>query len=438
MDTDHTAGTPASPAHRGLLRGIDRAAFAVALSGRLRRAGMTVDLTATATLVDAFGVAMPRSRPDLYWACRIALVRHHDELDTFDRVFAAVFADAVLEMDPNARRRPLPSPPHRPNDVYHGIPRGDGAEGSSTDLPWATLPAVVGPGGELDDDAAAMPIRLPTDASHLADVPFDTFDARDLQLLERTLAQAAQRWPKRRTRRTTVGSAGRVVGLRATMARSRRTGFEPATLMMLRPRHRPRRVVMICDVSASMQAQATAYLHLMRALVRAADAEVFAFATRLTRLTGALARRSPAEAVAAATDAVDDRFGGTRIGSALAELVSGRYADLLRGSIVLIGSDGWDADDAALLDRAMQRLRRRAHRVLWINPRASAPQFRPTVAGMAAALPHCDRLLPGATMTDLLRVIAAVCEEEAGMTERRGEREIAAAPATVGRISSTV
>lgn len=404
------AATP-SPARPGVLRGVDRAAFAVALSQRLRRAGVAVDLTATATLVRAFEAAVPRDRGELYWACRIALVRRHDDLAVFNRVFAAVFADAVLDMDPHARRRPVTPPPTRPDDVYHALPRGDGAEGSSTELPWATLPAVVGDGGDADDDAPAVPLRLPTDASHLADVPFDSFDPRDLDLLERALVEVTRRWPQRRTRRTVVGRSGRVVGLRATMARSRRTGFEPATLMMLRPRYRPRRVVMICDVSASMQAQATAYLHLMRALVRTTDAEVFAFATRLTRLTGALARRSPTDAVAAATDAVDDRFGGTRIGAALAELLSGQYRDLLRGAVVLIGSDGWDADDASLLGHAMQRLQRRAHRVLWINPRATAPEFRPTVAGMAAALPFCDRLLAGATLTDLLTVIGVVCDE---------------------------
>jgi uncharacterized protein with von Willebrand factor type A (vWA) domain len=435
MDADGAA--PARPARKGMLRGVDRAAFAVALSHRLRRAGMTVDLTAAATVVAAFALAMPRNRSELYWTCRIALVRRHDELSIFDRVFAAVFADAVLDMDPHARRRPLPSPPARPDDVYRGLPHGAAAEGSSTDLPWATLPAVVGPAGESEDDAPAVPLRLPTDARHLADVPFDAFDARDLEVLQQALTRLAERWPRRRSRRTVVGRSGRTVGLRATMARSRSTGFEPATLMELRPRYRPRRVVMICDVSASMQAHATAYLHLMRALVRTTDAEVFAFATGLTRLTVALSRRSPTDAVAAATAAVADRFGGTRIGSNLAALLSGRYRDLVRGAIVLIGSDGWDADDADLLARAMQRLRRRAHRVLWIIPRASAPEFQPTVAGMAAALPYCDRLLAGATMADLMRAVAVVCRETTDSAAHPSANETDGAARGLAWINST-
>jgi len=167
---------------------------------------------------------------------------------------------------------------------------------------------------------------------------------------------------------------------------------------------------MVCDVSASMQAEATAYLHLMRALVLGADAESFAFATRLTRLTPALTRRSPAEAVAAASEAVADRFGGTRIAANLTALLAGRHGGLLRGAVVLIGSDGWDSEPAEHLARAMARLRRRAYRVLWVNPRASASGFEPRVSTMAAALPFCDQFLPGGTVADLRRVIDAVGE----------------------------
>jgi len=169
-------------------------------------------------------------------------------------------------------------------------------------------------------------------------------------------------------------------------------------------------VVMVCDVSASMQAEATAYLHLMRALVLGADAEAFAFATRLTRLTPALTRRSPAEAVAVAGEAVTDRFGGTRIAANLTALLTGRHGGLLRGAVVLIGSDGWDSEPAEQLARAMARLHRRAYRVLWINPRASAAGFAPRVSTMAAALPFCDRFLSGGTIADLRRVIDAIGE----------------------------
>jgi uncharacterized protein with von Willebrand factor type A (vWA) domain len=194
------------------------------------------------------------------------------------------------------------------------------------------------------------------------------------------------------------------------MARARRTGWEPIELVRTRPVRRPRRLVLLCDVSRSMQAEATAYLQLGRAFVRAADAEVFAFATGLTRLTPVLRRRSATVAMAQATEAVGDRFGGTRIAANLHALLASRHADLVRGAIVLIGSDGWDSCPATDLAAELARMRRRAHRILWINPRAGVPGFQPRVASMAAALPYCDRMLPGDTFAALRRVIDAIVD----------------------------
>jgi len=413
-------GTAGPVVRHGILRGVDRAAFAVSLSARLRTFGIAVDLTATADLIRALRIAMPGTRSELYWACRITMVRRRSEMATFDTVFEAVFGDAVLPLDPNARRRPLPAA-RRDGDRYRGMPTADGDGAPGDALPWATLP-VHPPGDDNPDDVAdltetLLPQRLPSGLAGLADTPFDQLRPAELALLGDWLARAAGRWPRRRTRRMTVDPAGHRIALRATVSRARRTGFEPVTLVTTAPRWRRRRVVMVCDVSASMQAEATAYLHLMRALVLGADAEAFAFATRLTRLTPALTHRSPAEAVAAASQAVTDRFGGTRIAANIATLLAGRHGGLLRGAVVLIGSDGWDSEPAEQLARAMARLHRRAHRVLWINPRASAAGFAPRVSTMAAALPFCDLFLPGGTVTDLRRVIEAI--GEAGSLDRR-------------------
>jgi hypothetical protein len=168
-----------------------------------------------------------------------------------------------------------------------------------------------------------------------------------------------------------------------------------------RPVRRPRRVVLLCDVSESMRAQATAYLHLMRAFATVAEAEVFAFSTTLTRLTPALRQTGARQAIAQATAAVTDRFGGTRIATNLTALLDSHHGNALRGAVAIIASDGWDSDPPSKLDTAMTRLRRRAYGIVWLNPRAGAPGFTPTVAAMAAALPHCDRLLPAATFADL-------------------------------------
>ena len=165
---------------------------------------------------------------------------------------------------------------------------------------------------------------------------------------------------------------------------------------------------MLCDVSESMQHQAAAYFHLMRAVARTTDAEVFAFATRLTRLTPVLAQASAELAIEQATAKVADRFGGTRIASNLRALLSSSRGNACRGAIVVVASDGWDADPPEQLAKAMAKLRRRAYRVIWLNPRVAAPQFAPEVGAMAAALPYVDDLLPANTIRSLADVVSAI------------------------------
>ena len=376
---------------------MDRAAFAAALTSRLRGAGVPVGLTGAQDLVGALAVSPPTSMAALYWTARISLVRRAEEIPAFDAVFAAVFGDDGILSRPDERARSDDRLGAVPAANRDGVSDGGG-------LPWMTLPAVVaetdGPGG-----GQAVPMRLPSAVRAIADRPFDELDPDQLALLGVWLREAVRHWPTRRSRRTKIDRHGPRIALRPTVARSRRTGWEPVYLVRTRAVRKPRRVVMLCDVSQSMQAQATAYLHLMRALAMVTDAEVFAFATALTRLTAVLAHREPVAAVAAATAAVDDRFGGTRIASNVHALLASRHGDAVRGAVVIIGSDGWDSDPPAELAAAMARLRRRAYRVIWMNPRAGAPGFEPRVGAMAAALPYCDALVPADTFRSLAGVV---------------------------------
>ena len=378
-----------------LLRGTDRAAFAVAFTARLRRAGVPAGLTETGDLVRALDVSPPTSLSTLYWTARIAVVRRLADLAAFDRVFAAVFAEAP----------PLPltrsaAPAARNDDVHVPVPGGADEPASGGGLPWATLPPAVA-ADDAGESGPRLPEPRPSALSALAARPFEELDAGRTQLLGEALRTALARWPTRRTRRHRVHPAGRRVALRPTIARARRTAWEPVAVVRERPVRRPRRVVLLCDVSESMRAQATAYLHLMRAFTLVADAEVFAFATTLTRLTPALRHTSAQAAIAQATATVSDRFGGTRIAANIGALLDSHHGNTLRGAIVIVASDGWDSDPPDRLAAAMARLRRRAYRIVWLNPRAGAPGFAPRVAAMAAALPFCDRLLPAATFQDL-------------------------------------
>jgi uncharacterized protein with von Willebrand factor type A (vWA) domain len=382
---------------------VDRAAFATALALRLRSRGVPVGFTMAEDFVRALGAAPPYSRRDLYWAARITLVRRQADLAAFDAVFDAVFQDADAGLDPHSRRTPLPS---QRGDLV-AVPDRPALPEAGAGLPWATLPTVV-EAAEDSESPLGVPLRLPSDLVALADVPFAELTPEQLGRLGRWLEAALRDWPTRRSRRTRTAATGTRVAVRPTIARSRRTGWEPVRLVHERPRDRPRRIVLLCDVSQSMQAQATAYLHLMRAFALRADAEVFAFATRLTRLTPVLVHRSAEVAIEQATALVTDRFGGTRIATNVQALLASRHANAVRGAIVVIGSDGWDSDPPEAVAAAMVRLRRRAHRVIWMNPRAGAPGFTPTVSTMAAALPYCDQLLPADTFGSLEAVVRAV------------------------------
>jgi uncharacterized protein len=398
--------SPPASAPPALLRGVDRAAFVVAFALRLRRAGVTVGGASLETFAQALAVSPPDSLAALYWSARITLVRRQADLATFDAVFDAVFTASVLALDPNARRTPLAQPPDE-DEVYSSLPETQAPAADGGGLPWVTLPRVTGAAGDADAELG-IPDRLPSSLSGLADTPFEELSPADLALLGAWLEQALASWPRRRSRRMAAHPAGHRIALRRTLARSRRTGWEPIELVHDKPVDRPRRVVMLCDVSQSMQAYATAYLHLMRAATIATDAEVFAFSTSLTRLTRVLDHKSPEVAIEQASTKLSDRFGGTRIATNVRALLASHHGGAARGAIVLVASDGWDSDPPADLAHAMARLRRRAYRVIWLNPRAASPGYQPLVGAMAAALPFCDDLLPAHTIRALAEAVAVV------------------------------
>lgn len=388
------------------MAGVDRAAFSVALVAELRRAGVPVGFSSVETLSATFTELAPETLSALYWTTRITLVKRQQDLATFDEVFGAVFDVAHLPVDPHARRHALSSP-KTDDEVLSPLLNARSDLDEKGGIRWAGAPRSL-ERLEHNDVANTMPERLPSEIAGLADVPFPALDADDLALLEWWMRDALATWPTRRSRRVRPHHAGRRVALRLTLKRARRTGFEPIHVVRTREVQKPRNVVMLCDVSQSMESYATAYLHLMRAATLTLDAEVFAFATTLTRLTSALRHHSPEVAIEQATSIVIDRFGGTRIASNVRTLLRSRYGGRLRGAIVLIASDGWDSDPPEAMTAAMARLKRRAHRILWLNPRAAAPGFQPLVGSMAAALPYCTEFLPTDTLRDLAHVIAVM------------------------------
>lgn len=384
-----------------LLRGVDRAALAVALVAKLRMAGAAVSASAPASFVAALEPMAPRSRRDLYWIARLTLVNRVEDLSIFDAVVGAVFDDPVFGLSPPGRKSGL-------GGALESVPGANRAQGTTLDgggLPWATRPTSINAADPADSDVAiGVPDMLPSRLVARAEDAFESFDDGDLHLIGTWLEHASARWPRRRSLRRERSGHGTRIDLRHTMKASRTTGWEAVRLVRSRLRQRPRRVVLLCDVSRSMQPYAGIYLHLMRAaaLRRTTIApEVFAFSTTLTRLTPVLSHRSAEIALARANEKVADRYGGTHLGSSVAALLGSTHGSALRGAVVIIASDGWDSDQPEVLDRAMARLRRRAAVIVWLNPRAAASDYQPLTGSMAAAMPYCDVFVPAHSLSGL-------------------------------------
>lgn len=394
-----------------LFRGIDLAAFAAALVARLRGAGVLVSANGPAGFVHALRQLVPHTTSALYWAARLTLVNRMEDIGAFDAVFASIFGATSPDGTPGPEPvLPIPGSKTPATGTVHraGGPSGGGAH----KLPWATRTVA-----DHDDGAPAsvlLPDLLPSRIAALADEPFDRFDPDDLRLLGSWLEATVARWPVRRSMRFEPSAGGKRIDLRATMNASRATGWESVILARTRPRRRPRRVVLACDVSRSMQPYAAVYLHLMRAVMREVlrqagiRPEVFAFSTSLTRLTAVLSHRSAEMALQKANAKVIDRYGGTFIGRSIGALLAPPHGSALRGAVVIVASDGWDADPPDVLAHAMARLRRRAAILVWLNPRAAQNEFEPLAGSMAAALPYCDLFLPAHSLTGIQQLLRAL------------------------------
>jgi uncharacterized protein with von Willebrand factor type A (vWA) domain len=398
---------------------IDLPAVATALGQRLRDAGVAVTPERSARFARALTLVPPVSTVQLYWAARTVFVSSQAELPAFDRVFAAVF-EPPIEADEN-RGDPY-SPPlgtsaaseRPPVAGARSVPRDPGAP-----LPGAMRAASAAGDGDVREVAA--PLAIASDEERLAEKSFAALDPQELARLRRLMARLELATPRRRSRRTRRAAHGERLDLRRTLRASLRTGGDPIRLARRRRRSQPRRLVLLCDISGSMEPYARAYLQLLSSAVASgAPAEAFVFATRLTRLTRALGGRNPDAAIQRAAATAPDWSSGTRIGEAL-KAFNDRYGrrGMAHGAVVVILSDGWERGNPALVAREMERLARLAHRIVWVNPRAGAPGFAPSAGGMAAALPHCDALVSGHSVGALDEVAEAIASADVSLPEER-------------------
>ena len=268
------------------------------------------------------------------------------------------------------------------------------------------MPRIGVPTAPADIPAEIEDVPLPSaysDEELLRDKDFASYTDAERAEARRLLARIAARSPRRASRRTRPAHRRREVhDLRATVRASLRHGGELMERRWREPGERPRRVVLVCDVSGSMAPYARMLMQYLQASVAARTrVEAFVFGTRLTRVTRELEGRDPDRALHRAAERVTDWSGGTRIGEAIAELNREHGRRLGRGAMIVILSDGWDRGEPELLGAEIARLRRTAHRLVWLNPLAADPRYEPLTRGMQAAMPHVDNLLPGNSIASL-------------------------------------
>jgi uncharacterized protein len=362
-----------------------------ALSAALRARGTRVGVGELLNAHNALASVDASSREDARLALRSVLCSSKGDLERFDTAFVAVFGEPPADHD------------------WEQLSQLGTIERAA--LPRAGVPGRP----DRDERSAREPAPVPAAWSNvelLRHKDFAAYDEAELALAYELIVQLARRGPTRLSRRARpTGRRGHEPDLRRILRASLRTAGDPVHRHWRAPTRRPRPLVLVCDVSGSMSAYARMLLQYLQACVAARRrVEAFAFGTRLTRITNELCGRDPDRALQRATEAVADFAGGTRIGAALAELnrVHGRRVG--RGAVVVVLSDGWDRGEPELLAAEMARLRRSAHRLVWLNPLAAHADFEPLTRGMRAAIPYADELLAGNSLASL-EELAVILEE---------------------------
>lgn len=350
----------------------------------LRRLGLEVHVGRLLDVVEALQHVDLGTRDEVFHTCRSLLVYRHDDLPLFDRAFDMFWRKAGVGLMVTL------------SDERRDRARAGGAR---MEGPFNLSDA---PG---DEDAGREPAgaqRTWSDAAALAAKDFADFTPEEAGLARVALERLIWQPGVRRTRRWVAGRGSRV-DLRRALARSLRSGGDLVVLPRRRRRPRPRPVVLLCDVSGSMERYSRMLVQFAHALARRhRRVEAFVFSTALTRITLQLRARRPNDALAAIAAAVPGWSGGTRIGGALREFHQHWSRRALRGGpVVLLISDGWDRGDPVMLREQVARLQRSCHRLIWLSPLIGTTGYEPLTRGLAAALPFVDDFLPARTLTNL-------------------------------------
>lgn len=370
----------------------DASEIAVAFSRVLRGAGLAVPTSSTIAFGEALAVTGLEDRDTTFWAGRTTLVRRPEDHDLFDRAFTVFWEHAAAGRLDSFEDEPLHITLAVDDDSDHedddnGPDQADGSDDHTIELRFS----------------ATEVLRQKDFADYTDD---ELIEAQQLMTRLRLVGS-----PRRSLRLATTDRQTNRPDVRRTIRAAMRSGGEPMRRHFHEPSTRSRRLVLLLDVSGSMEPYARALIRFVHAAVSGRQkVEAFALGTRLTRLTRELSSRDPDEALRQATTRVSDWSGGTRLGEGL-RTFNDEWGQrgMARGAIVVILSDGWDRGDPEVLAEQMIRLRRVTHKLVWVNPLKVTPGYAPLARGMAAALPHIDAFVEGHSidaMEELARVIS--------------------------------
>jgi uncharacterized protein with von Willebrand factor type A (vWA) domain len=364
--------------------------------GRMLRArGLPVGTGRILTFCRAAAVLQPLDHDRLYWAGRASLIGRREDFEVYDDAFEVWFrsigpATPRIELDLPTAGANGPAGWEAPDELEVRVGRVAAS--------WSTA------GDEVPEAGDEATIRLVASATEvLRHKSFGDLTDEERTRIALLIRRLVVHVPIERTRRTRPSPKGSAFDVRRTLRRSLRTQGEPFERSWRTRRSRARPLVLILDVSGSMAPYARALMQFAYAAMAAGRrVEAFVFGTRLTRVTRTLRTRDPDRAMHEIGGRVRDWEGGTRIGESLKSLLdewSQRAA--LRGAVVVLCSDGLERGDPELLRQQMAKLRRLAHRIVWVNPLKGSPRYEPLARGMAAALPSIDVFLSGHNLESL-------------------------------------
>lgn len=353
------------------------------LFGRMLRAlGVEITPTQMVDLVDSLRYVNIGSRQDFKNSARTVLINRHEHLPLFDEAFDLFWRargkTALLQLDLSELLQKQEKQKQQ-EEVYRRTPA---SEQDKQRLP--------------EEEPEEERVLTYSDLEILRQKDFARLDDEELAAIRRMMLQTQWQLEPRRTRRTVNAKQGELLDLRRTIRHNLRHGGELLHLAHKERKFKRRPVVLICDISGSMERYSRVLLQFIYVVTSRLDrVESFVFSTRLTRITRELRRRNIDEALREASAVVHDWAGGTRIGESIRTFNYDWARRVLgQGAIVMIISDGWDRGDVTVLEREMDRLHRSCHRLIWLNPLLGAADYQPLVRGIKAALPHVDNFLP--------------------------------------------